>query len=111
MVCEQCRNGEVVVHFTRIQDGAVVSSMDVCVSCARALHSGAGSSGGDSGEPDPSMAMVASPGLMAWIEERGRPDEIAELLALIDRHEREHPDLPLVPAAVSYRQRHRRPAS
>jgi hypothetical protein len=60
--------------------------------------------------PASTMPVPFGP-IIAAIEARGDPAEIARLLARLDRYARRHPEVPLPPAAQAFRLRHGPPAS
>ena len=94
MLCDQCRDHKAAVNLTTVRDDDVNSTY-LCVSCARreGLDTAAR-------RAPPFAEMVAD------LEQRDDPAQITRFLSWIERHEREHPDVPLPPEAAAFRARH-----
>ena len=101
MLCERCHAHDAVVNLTTVRD-ADVSSTHLCAACAK-------EHGLEIAPRSTRHDVFAT--IVPAVEARGDRAEIARLLARLDRYAREHPEVPLPPAAEAFRRRHGPPAA
>ena len=114
MLCEQCRDREAVVALSSISERSVTST-HLCEPCASARGAAVGTAvARANSEETPRRVGEAArllAALVAEVEARADPAEIAWLLVYIEQQERAHPAAPLPPEVAAFLACHRPPAT
>jgi hypothetical protein len=108
MLCEQCRDREAVVTLTTVSERSVTST-HLCEACASARGVTRASREETPRRVGEAARLLAA--LVAEVEARADPAEIAWLLVYIEQQERAHPAAPLPPEVAAFLARHRPPAT